>query len=245
MKMKKVLSVMLALSMVAGIAACSKDSDRNDDSNDSSKTEREEDEDDEDIDETEDNDEDSSVADETESQETEPTEIQTVVSDKFVDFDDMSFYVNGKKYTLGVTTLQQMIDDGVPFQDVSDKDDILEGQMSYFSPYVIDLADYYSANVYVSNYSDEESKIADLTITGISFNYRSDLSQDLLSFDYPIPFKEEDLIACAGDADKTDSFDNTDILTYEKSSEIYYGTSYFKYTFTDGIFSGISMSYMP
>ena len=36
---------------------------------------------------------------------------------KYVNFDEMNFYINGKKYTLGKTTLQDLIDDGVPFED--------------------------------------------------------------------------------------------------------------------------------
>ena len=36
---------------------------------------------------------------------------------KYVNFDEMNFYINGKKYTLGKVTLQDLIDDGVPFKE--------------------------------------------------------------------------------------------------------------------------------
>ena len=36
---------------------------------------------------------------------------------KWIDLDNMQFSVNGKVYTLGKTTLQEMIDDGVPFDE--------------------------------------------------------------------------------------------------------------------------------
>ena len=35
----------------------------------------------------------------------------------WADFDRMTFSVSGKTYTLGETTLQEMIDDGVPFEE--------------------------------------------------------------------------------------------------------------------------------
>ena len=42
------------------------------------------------------------------------------LGDQYVNMEQRSFAINGKVYTLGQTTLQEMIDDGVPF----DEDDI-------------------------------------------------------------------------------------------------------------------------
>jgi len=64
------------------------------------------------------------------------------VSDKYVDFDNMSFAYHGKLYTLGKSTLQDLIDDGTEDFNELDKshfDDMVEpGEKASwpFNPYV-------------------------------------------------------------------------------------------------------------
>lgn len=62
-----------------------------------------------------------------ESADAEDAETTTAAKEKdtskdgnlWADFDNMSFKINGKTYTLGKTTLQEMIDDGVPFDEMT------------------------------------------------------------------------------------------------------------------------------
>ena len=69
-----------------------------------------------------------------ESSDAEDAETTTAAKEKdtskdenlWADFDNMSFKINGKTYTLGKTTLQEMIDDGVPF----DENDFIVGTFS-------------------------------------------------------------------------------------------------------------------
>ena len=64
------------------------------------------------------------------------------VSDKYVDFDNMSFAYHGKLYTLGKSTLQDLIDDGTAdFNELAKShfDDMVEpGEKGaeFFHPYV-------------------------------------------------------------------------------------------------------------
>lgn len=41
------------------------------------------------------------------------------LSEKYIDLDNMSFWYDGKVYTLGKTTLKELIDDGVSFDEVT------------------------------------------------------------------------------------------------------------------------------
>ena len=120
MKRKKIIAVLLAFCMVLSIAACNKSSKRSDDDDDETIEETEDDE-------TSDTSETSESTEKTERTEkseetTESTTAEPTATSaeraqfvgKVVDFDDMHFFVNGKKYTLGKVTLQEMIDDGVP-----------------------------------------------------------------------------------------------------------------------------------
>ena len=54
----------------------------------------------------------------------------------YVNFDEMNFYIKGKKYTLGKTTLQDLIDDGVPFEDGELEDAKNNLKSKYQSSYI-------------------------------------------------------------------------------------------------------------
>ena len=143
-----------------------------------------------------------------------------VDSDQFVNFEDMSFFYNGKKYTLGVTTLQDLANDGVEFSGLTDHmDDTVTAQHTYYLGYSIDLMPYNSA-----------------TMT--------------ISFLFPDVFTREDLVRCAGKPDTVKEFDGSDgtttaILTYKKSSTVYYGNRTIEFTFKDGLIHSIHFSYIP
>lgn len=166
-------------------------------------------------------------------------------------FDDMCFYVNGKKYVLGKTTLQEMIDDGVPF----DEDDLGDANNNLKANYQsngfdIRIEQYYSATIYVLNYSDEGKPMSECVVNEIRFHPKD--PQDIVTFDFPQDMTMEDLVKLAGepnnevshyDSETSDSYSDT--YKYSTESTKYYGGSYYEFRFYNSKLSDITLSWMP
>ena len=172
-----------------------------------------------------------------------------VNSDKFVDFSDMSFFYNGKKYTLGKATLRDLVNDGVELEPMKNLEDMVEAKSWYFQGYSIKLAPYRSAVMTVGNFTDAEQKAGDCVICSIRVDAIPKLPEGAIGFIFPDIFMKEDLLRCAGEPTKTSSFtlDDgvvTDILSYTEDSELYMAHRYFEFTFKDGLIYEISLSYV-
>ncbi|MBR3058383.1 MAG: hypothetical protein IKG93_10515 [Clostridiales bacterium] len=237
MKRTRLLSLVLSLALVMGAAACSSKSTEKE----ATKTERVED----------------TTTTTTEATTTEATTTEAalrkpegaVTSDKFVDFDDMGFTVNGKKYTLGVTTLQDLINDKIEFSDTTHFDDNVDKQSSYYIGYSFDVIPYRSAIMTIANFTDEDHPAKECVISSFKVSCIPELPEGKVGFNFPDLFTKDDLIKSAGDPKRSSDFESNgskyEILTYEKSSTVYYGSSSYEYTFKDGVVDSISMSYMP
>lgn len=169
----------------------------------------------------------------------------------YVNFDDMCFYVNGVKYTLGVSTLQDMIDDGVPF----DEDDLANAGNNVNSNYQssgfkIELGEYWTAQVYVLNDSDSGKAASECYINEVYLPVHTDETQDILTFDFPTDITMEELTANAGEPDDSSHYDGdngyySDTYEYIKESETYYSDSEYTFEFTKGELTYITITYIP
>ena len=163
-----------------------------------------------------------------------------VLGEKYVDLNNRSFAVNGKVYTLGVNTLQDMINDNVPF----DEDDIANANNNINKNYSsgrfeIVLGEYYSAYVQVTNDSDENKKIAECKLSEIYLPVHKDKEQNILSFAFPLTITEKELVAQAGEPTDTSEYkgDNNYIsrkLEYTADSTKYLGDSGYSFEFING-----------
>lgn len=195
-----------------------------------------------------DNKNDQSTEETTNSQITNDTTLQ---DGKWVNFDKMQFSVNGKTYTLGVTTLQEMIDDGVTF----DEDDLATAGNNVEPNYVssgfkIVLGEYWSAQVYVGNYTDANTPANELPIVEFYLPNHPDETQNILSFAFPLDLTEEQLLNQCGEPDEKDLRgleDEYGSNTYEyiKESEVYYSDSSFQFEFLKGELRYLNMTYIP
>ncbi len=171
---------------------------------------------------------------------------------KYVNFDEMNFYINGQKFTLGKTTLQDMIDAGVPFkeEDLGDAKNNLKPNYQS-AGFKIVLGEYYSAQVYAFNDTSEGKPINECYINEIYFPISDRQEQDILSFDFPLTMTMDDLKANAGDPDKTSHYDSddsdyySDTFKYESESERYISGSRYEFQFTNSVLRYIYITYMP
>lgn len=174
-----------------------------------------------------------------------------VVSGDWVDLDNLKFYINGKEYVVGETTLQELIDDGVPF----DADDIANAgnnlnKNSESSGFKIILDEYWSAQVSVGNYTDSNATMKDLPITEVYLPNHPDEAQNIISFTFPLDMTEDELKAQAGEPTEFKNYtgDNnyvSNTYEYTRESTMYYGDWGYKFEFINGELKYMYITYMP
>ena len=163
------------------------------------------------------------------------------LSDTYADLDNRSFAVNGKVYTLGVTTLQEMIDDGVPFDsnDIANANNNLNANSSS-SGFRIVLGEYYDAQVYVGNFTDENKTAAECPICEIYLPVDLDQPNDILQFAFPLTITEDELVANSGEPTDKSEYTSDDgdyqsnTYEYKKDSDKYIGDSGYQFEFVNG-----------
>lgn len=165
----------------------------------------------------------------------------------------MQFTVNGKTYTLGQTTLQQLIDDGVPFRE----DDLANANNNLSKNHQsqgfrIDLDKYYTAQVYTLNDTDGIKTAAECYISEVYLPLKKDATQDILSFPFPLDMTMDDLKANTGDPTDSSHYEGegddiyySDELKYTKDSTKYIGSYGYKFEFTRGQLSYVTITYKP
>ena len=196
----------------------------------------------------------SSESSEATSSESKDTEPSSASDKKIANFDEMNFYINGKKYTLGKVTLQQLIDDGVPFDKkvINAKDTVLEKnyQSSGLSFDVAD--DYYSAQVYVLNDSDSDKPMSECMVNEIYLPVYEDRTQKVLTFDFDYNGLTPDAIkANSGKPDEENTYDSDDgtyhsyKIAYKKKSDRYLKASQYKFEYINDALRYIYIEYIP
>lgn len=192
------------------------------------------------------------IKDDVKNSSKEENEFEAVdgLGDKYVNFNNRSFAVNGKVYTLGVHTLQDMIDDGVPFdeKDLANASNNLN--KNYESQgFEIVLGEYYSAQVYFSNFSDENMKISDCKLSQIYLPVNKDREQNILSFAFPLTITEDELVSQAGAPTNESEYKGSGdylkrTLEYTIDSTKYYGKSGYKFEFLNGDLQYLYIDYL-
>lgn len=168
----------------------------------------------------------------------------------YVNFDEMNFYVNGKKFTLGKTTLQDMIDAGVPFdsEDLQNAGNNVKSN-SESDCFKIMIGDYYYARVYFMNDTEDGKPATACFAHEITFRY--DEPQDVVTFDFPFDITMDSLKANSGEPNEDpfhydgDGDYYSDTLKYTKESERYFNDSVYEFDFVRGEFDSIRMTYIP
>ena len=184
------------------------------------------------------------------SKDTTTTTSNASFSGDYVTLDNMQFAINGKVYTLGQTTLQELVDDGVPFDEDSlacVNNNVTKNSQS--QGYKITLDEYWSAQVYVLNDTEDNKSAAELAINEIYLPLHDDETQDILTFAFPTTITEDELRANAGEPTDFNEYEDGDYvshtLEYTQEPTKYYGDSGYTFEFTNGALSYLTIEYLP
>lgn len=180
----------------------------------------------------------------------EPATPSADLGDTWVNLDNRSFAVNGTVYTLGVSTLQDMIDGGVPFdeEDIANANNNLNSNTESQN-FSIVLGEYYNAQVAVINTTEENKTMAECPISSIYLPVDLEESNDILTFAFPLTMTEDDLLAQAGEPTSQDSYSSgsdyvMNTYEYKVESENYYRESGYKFEFTNGVLSYVTINWI-
>ena len=173
---------------------------------------------------------------------------------KYVNFDEMNFYINGQKFTLGKTTLQDMIDAGVPFKDGELEDAKNNLKSKYQSaPFKVDIGKNFNCYIYVFNDSDSGRPANECYVNEVSFHgsYTKGETQNVLTFDFPLNVTIEDLKANAGDPtekpyhNEDDPKFIADYLEWTKQGKKYMNRNRYRFEFYNYELRNVTITYFP
>ena len=185
------------------------------------------------------------------------------LSTNYADLENRSFSYNGKIYTLGKTTLKEMIDDGVAFDedDLKRKDDEIDKNMETDS-YNTSVNEYVNFSCDFINITDGAQKVQDCVLSTVRYypystplptydaEYNKEISENILKgseklcFSFPLTLTRDQLLE--NNSQYTDIYNNNKI-EYFVSSEVYYGRSGYSFTFQPetGFLSDVYISWLP
>ena len=172
----------------------------------------------------------------------------------YVNFDEMNFYVNGQKFTLGKTTLQDMIDAGVPFKEGELEDAKNNLKSKYQSaPFKVDIGKNFNCYIYVFNDSDSGRPANECYVNEVSFHgsYTKGETQNVLTFDFPLNVTIEDLKANAGDPtekpyhNEDDPKFIADYLEWTKQGKKYMNRNRYRFEFYNYELRNVTITYFP
>ena len=168
----------------------------------------------------------------------------------FVDYDNRKLMINGHTYTLGKTTLQEMIDDGVVFDDdfAYRANSIVDADKSDSGTIV--LSEGWNAYVHFSNFEENTTKtLKDCVLSAVYFTVKEDQEQRIIEFPFSLKMTENKLKKIAGKPTYTskNKFDDQKIKRYEykTKSKSHYTDSGYSFEFVNGKLKYIVMDWTP
>ncbi len=175
------------------------------------------------------------------------------ISGDIINFDKMSFMINGYECVLGETTLQDLIDAGVPFDEDSIANANNNLNANYSMDFRVDLAEYWNATLYVMNDTDASKPANECFICELYLPVKQDTTQDVLSFNFPLNITADELLAAAGEPDEKDHYEDddpdsdyySDSYEWTKESERYYGDSSYEFEYVKGELRYLYIEYTP
>ena len=174
----------------------------------------------------------------------ETTESETNISGDWINFDDMSFSMNGTTFTLGKSTMQDIIDSGIEINTRKSIDDTVEPNTSFGGFNVKFGGDDRIGYFDVFNDTDSPKKAKDC----ILYYVDCDFEDDPITFSFPSAMTLDELVAKYGEPDHEYHNDDDpdrvyDYYTYNKASDKYYGYKKYEFRFCNQKLDSVTLSY--
>lgn len=169
----------------------------------------------------------------------------------YADTENMEFAINGKTYRVGETTLQTLIDDGVPFEsrDLANINNNVDSN-SESSVFNVTVGDYWTLQLSVGNFTESPAQAKDLPIVDLYFPVKQDKTQSVLTLNVPWNVTIDELKANAGEPTKVDHYEadggyTSDTLEYKYESSRYLRPGGYDFDFVRGQLNAVHMQYIP
>lgn len=169
----------------------------------------------------------------------------------YADLDNLEFAINGKVYRVGETTLQTLIDDGVPFDDrtVGNVGNNVNPNSQSDTFHVV-LDDYWTLQIWTANFTEAGAVAKDLPISKIYLPLKPDKTQNVATLAVPFDVTMDALKANAGEPTEVDHYDGgdgytSDTLEYQYESSQYYSKGGYQFDFVKEKLNGVYITYLP
>ena len=178
------------------------------------------------------------------------TNNTTSLSSTYADLNNRSFMIDNNIFTVGKSTFNDFVKANlIKEDDLSKKDNVINAdtESEYFS---IELTDTYSIMVYFANYTSSNDSLKNCVLNDAYFSSLDYNSEGLnrVKFAFPLSLTEKDLVANSGEpTSDVRKYEETDYKSatyeYKQSSNNYYGTSGYTFTFVNDKLYDVDISY--
>ncbi len=188
--------------------------------------------------------------------------LESGLSESYADLDNRAFVYNGKKFTLGKSTLKDLIDGGIPFEENSVNNSGNNVNKNYETDrYTARINDYVTMQFMFGNFTDSEQKAEDCVLTYIRYSHlyvphpdyeasmNAEISEMMLdgakqvNFSFPTTITKDQLLEkCDENAEEDGK-----VVKYTVDSEVYMGSSGYTFEFDDttGQLKEVTISWLP
>lgn len=184
------------------------------------------------------------------------------LSENYVDLDNRAFVYNGKKFTLGESTLKDLIDGGIPFEENSVNNSGNNVNVNYETErYTAQINDYVTMQFMFGNFTDSNQKAEDCVLSYVRYSHlyvpqpdyeasmNAEISELMLdgakqvNFSFPTTITKDELLEKYSENAEEDG----NAVSYSVDSEVYMGSSGYTFVFDDatGQLKEVSISWLP
>ena len=154
-------------------------------------------------------------------------------SGTYINLDEMNIYLDGVKYTVGKSTMGEMLENGVNLEsnNMEGFDSTIEPGKMITGGYKISSSKEGSVICQFANDTDEEIPVTECKLNSIDYKVRrhQDVDENVIGFDIPFDITPEELIENSGEPTESREDSSSTKLSYKKEE------GNMKYTETVGI----------